>query len=410
MTSNVAPAEELELSVVIPCLNEERTLGICVEKALRAMRENGIRGEVIVSDNGSDDRSREIAVESGARVVPCPIRGYGAALQWGFKEATGKYVLFADADDSYDFLEIPKLLGKAREGNRYVMGTRLGGTVMPGAMPFLNQHLGTPVLTFILNFLFGTKISDCNSGMRCIERDLVLSLGLSSPGMEFASELIVKAAIAGVPIVEVPITLHPDKRGRPPHLRPWRDGWRHLRLLLWHAPDQTMTNPGVLMMLLGLSLVIPEVFGPVTIGSVRFDIHFMILGITLSMLGASATTMGLVVHAAMPDKGIRTSRLFGNVHEWFTFDRAVIVAVLALLLGLGCDGYVLAHWLGTARGALEPFHTRLSLFGLLWLALGFQLLLAGLLLGTTQTAIAKRLEATRSAPTPTRAADEIAGA
>ncbi len=400
MTSPSQAAEPLELSVVIPCLDEERTIAICIEKALRAMRENGIRGEVVVSDNGSQDRSREIAVETGARVVPCPIRGYGAALQWGFKEATGKYVLFADADDSYDFLELPKLLAKAREGNRYVMGTRLGGTILPGAMPFLNRHLGTPILTGILNFLFGTKISDCNSGMRCIERDLVLSLGLSSPGMEFASELIVKAAIAGVPIVEVPITLHPDKRGRPPHLRPWRDGWRHLRLLLWHAPDQTMTNPGLLLLLMGLLLVIPQVGGPLTLGPVRIDIHYMILGITLSMLGASATTMGLVVHAAMPGKGIRTSRFFGAVHEWFTFDRAVVVGVCAMLLGVACDGYVLGHWLSTHRGALEPFHTRLSLFGLLWLALGFQVLLAGILLGTTQTAIAVRLSAERTGLEP----------
>lgn len=389
---NSLPSDEIELSVVIPCLDEERTIAICVEKAMRAMRENGIVGEVVVSDNGSEDRSREIATEAGARIVPCPIRGYGAALQWGFKEARGKYVLFADADDSYDFLELPRLLAKAREGHRYVMGTRLGGTIMPGAMPFLNRHLGTPALTFILNFLFGTKITDCNSGMRCIERATVLSLGLSSTGMEFASELIVKAAIAGVPIVEVPITLHPDKRGRPPHLRPWRDGWRHLRLLLWHAPDQTMTNPGALLMLLGLMLVVPLVFGPVDVGPLHFDIHYMILGITLSMLGASATTMGLVVHAAMPDKGIRTSRLFRNVHEWFTFDRAVIGGVVVIGLGLVCDGYVLVQWLGSSRGALETFHTRLSLLGMLLLALGFQLLLAGVLLGTTQIAIAKRLE------------------
>lgn len=388
--------EEIELSVVIPCLDEERTIAICVEKALRAMREAGISGEVIVSDNGSEDRSREIATAAGARIVPCPVRGYGAALQWGFKEARGKYVLFADADDSYDFLELPRLLAKAREGHRYVMGTRLGGTILPGAMPTLNRHLGTPALTFILNRLFGTRITDCNSGMRCIERATVLSLGVSSTGMEFASELIVKAAIAGVPIVEVPITLHPDKRGRPPHLRPWRDGWRHLRLLLWHAPDQTMTNPGVLLMLLGLLLVVPQVFGPLVLGSLRLDIHYMILGITLSMLGASATTMGLVVHAAMPDKGIRTSRLFRNVHDWFTFDRAVILGVVVIGLGLFCDGYVLWHWLATARGALEAFHTRLSLLGMLLLGLGFQLLLAGLLLGTTQVAIAERLETKRS--------------
>lgn len=392
-TASIEDEGALELSVVIPCLNEEGTIAIVVDKALKTMREHGIRGEVVVSDNGSEDKSREIALAHGARVAPCPIRGYGAALQNGFQAARGRYVLMGDADDSYDFTEIPRFLEKVRQGNDYVMGTRLGGTIMPGAMPFLNRWLGTPVLTFVLNFLFGTKITDCNSGMRCISRELVLSLGLSSPGMEFASELIVKAAIAGVNIVEVPITLHVDKRGRPPHLRRWRDGWRHLRLLLWHAPDQTLTNPGFLVMLLGLLLSISQLFGPYRIFGYKLDIHYMVLGSTLAMLGASAMTMGLVVHATLGGRGLRTSRPWTRAHEWFTFDSAVIVGVLAFLAGVLADGWVLAKWASTHAGALTAFDTRLSLIGLTSVAIGFQIVLSAMLLGSTQVAIAPRLEA-----------------
>lgn len=390
------PAQPLELSVVIPCLNEERTIAIVIEKALRTMREHGIAGEVVVSDNGSTDASRAVSLAAGARVSPCPTRGYGAALQNGFQAARGRYVLMGDADDSYDFEEIPRFMEKVREGHVYVMGTRLGGTIMPGAMPFLNRWLGTPVLTFVLNFLFGTRITDCNSGMRCIARDTVLSLGLSSPGMEFASELIVKAAIAGVEIVEVPITLHVDKRDRPPHLRRWRDGWRHLRLLLWHAPDQTLTNPGFFALALGLTLAVTQLFGPFDLFGLRFDIHYMVLGLTLALLGSSAMTMGLVVHATLGGRGLRSSRVWSRAHEWFTFDSAVIVGVVAFLVGVVADASVLAKWATTHAGTLSPFDTRLSLIGLMSIAIGFQVTLSGMLLGSTQLAMAPRLSTSRS--------------
>jgi hypothetical protein len=208
--------------------------------------------------------------------------------------------------------------------------------------------------------------------------------------MEYASELIVKAAISNVPIVEVPITLHKDKRDRPPHLRPWRDGWRHLRLLLWHAPDQTMLNPGLVLLLLGLGLVLSQIAGPFTIGGVLFDIHYMILGLTLSMLGLSSATLGMAVHAIMPERKIKKSRLFGDTSRWFTFDHAAIGAALFLLAGFASDGYVLYHWIWTHRGELTPQHTRISLVGLLFIAVGFQLLLSGLLVGTARSAVAVR--------------------
>ena len=375
------PQQKLELSVVIPCLNEEKTITFCIEKALRAMKEHDIRGEVVVSDNGSTDGSIAISRAAGARVVACPTPGYGAAVKYGFENAWGDYVLMGDADDSYDFSELPRFIDKVREGHDYVMGTRLRGTIMPGAMPFLNRHLGTPVLTRILNWLFDTRITDCNSGMRCMKRERVLGLGLISPGMEFASELIVKAAKAGVKIVEVPITLHKDKRDRPPHLRPWRDGWRHLRLLLWYAPNKTMTQPGLALLGLGLALVVSQLFGPFTIGGVLFDFHYMILGLTLSQLGLSATSMGVAIYAVMPEP-----KRHSPLVDWLTFDKGVVLGAALFLGGLACDGYVLAHWLATHRGEITPGLTRLTLAGILLMAMGFQCILAGLLMGSALTA------------------------
>lgn len=379
--------DELEVSVVIPCLDEEKTITRCVEKAVRAMREAGIRGEVVVSDNGSRDRSVAVATEAGARVVHCPTRGYGAALQYGFAQARGRWCIMGDADDSYDFLEVPRFVEGLREGNPFVMGTRLKGRIMPGAMPTLNRHLGTPVLTFILNRLFGTHISDCNCGMRGIDRATFLRMGVTSPGMEFASEMIVKAAVFDVPIVEVPITLHKDGRDRPPHLRPWRDGWRHLRLLLWHAPDHTMTVPCAVMLALGLVLTGAELTGPRTIAGAYFDIHYMILGVTLSLVGLSGVSMGVAVHAIMPDHKLRKLKALASLKRAFTFDRAAVAAALLLAAGIACDGSVLVHWLATQRGPLTLAYTRLSLAGMLLLAAGFQVALLGLLVGAGRSAI-----------------------
>ncbi|MDW8282916.1 MAG: glycosyltransferase family 2 protein [Myxococcales bacterium] len=382
------PVPEPELSVVIPCLNEVRSVGHCIGRAREAMEREGIVGEVIVVDNGSSDGSIEAARAAGARVVHCSVRGYGAALQAGFAAATGRYVIMGDADGSYDFGELPRLLGRLRQGQRFVMGTRLRGTIVPGAMPLLNRYLGTPVLTALLNALFGTRISDCNCGLRGIERRTLLELGLRSAGMELASEMLIRAAIRGIPIDEVPITLHRDLRDRPPHLRPWRDGWRHLRLLLWFAPDHTMTLPGLGLLGLGLILVVSQLFGPFRIGGLLFDIHYMILGLTLSLLGLSALSMGVAVHAVMPEHTLRRTRILGSVHTWFTFDRAMLAAAALGLLGLVCDGLVLWHWLATGRGPLTPGYTRLTLLGLLLLAGGFQTALLALLVGSARSALA----------------------
>ena len=298
-----------------------------MQRAIAAMAEHGIKGEVVVSDNGSDDGAVEVANAAGAHVVSCPTRGYGAALAWGFDHARGRYLIMGDADESYDFSLLPRFVDTARAGSQFVMGSRLRGRIEPGAMPWLNQHLGTPVLTWILNRLFGTRISDCNCGMRGIDRTTFLTLGVTSPGMEFASEMIVKAAVDGVDITEVPIDFYKDRRDRPPHLRPLADGWRHLRLLLWHAPDQMMTVPGLLMLLLGLLLTISQLRGKVSLGFTNLDLHYMILGVTLALVGTSATTLGLVVGATMPAGRVKHVRLLMAAHRW---DRSIAPRCSAL--------------------------------------------------------------------------------
>ena len=375
----------LELSVVIPCLNEAQTIAVCIERARRAMADHGIDGEVVVSDNGSTDGSIDISTAAGARVVSCPTRGYGAALQWGFRHARGRYVLMGDADQSYDFALLPRFIEKVRSGSTFVIGSRLRGQIEPGAMPPLHRFLGTPVLTWVLNRLFGTRISDCNCGMRCVDRATFFTLGVVSPGMEFASEMIVKAAVMGVRIDEVPIDFFRDRRDRRPHLRPFRDGWRHLRLLLWHAPDQMMTLPGLVMLAVGLVLVFSQLRGPVSLGFTNLDIHYMILGITLSLVGVSAASLGLVVGATMPAGRVKLLPSLAAAHRWYSFDTAAVVAGALFCMGALIDGFVLGYWLYHDRGELTLVFTRLTLLGLLLIAMAVQIGFSALLLGASFT-------------------------
>jgi glycosyltransferase involved in cell wall biosynthesis len=388
----------LEVSVVIPCLNEGLTIRDCVRRALDAMRDQHIDGEVVVSDNGSTDDSIAIATAAGARVVSCPIKGYGAALSWGFRHARGSYLLMGDGDQSYDFALLPRFLEAARQGSRFVVGSRLRGRIEPGAMPPLHRYVGTPVLTWILNQLFGTSISDCNSGMRLIERQTFFSLGVVSTGMEFASEMLVKAAVVGVRITEVPIDFYRDRRDRRPHLRPFRDGWRHLRLLLWHAPDHMMTVPGLCMLIVGLVLSISQLKGPLSLGFTNLDIHYMILGVTLSLVGTSATSLGLVIGATMPAGRVKHVPLLAPAHRWYSFDRAAAMAGLLFLIGCLFDGYVLSYWLYHDRGTLTALYTRLTLFGLLLIAMAVQIGFSALLLGATFTGPGRMRRRTDVAP------------
>ena len=258
-----------ELSVVMPCLNEEKTLGICIEKALGCFRASGIVGEVIIADNGSTDRSCEIATELGARVVHVANKGYGSALQGGIAAAAGTYVIMGDADDSYDFSALDDFVASLREGTDLVMGNRFRGGIEPGAMPPLHRYLGNPVLSFIGRLFFPATTGDFHCGLRGFNRERILSLGLSCSGMEFASEMVVKASLAGFSIDEVPTKLHRDGRDRPPHLNSWRDGWRHLRFLLLFSPRWMFLYPGLGLLTIGVLLSTRLALGPLEIGDRR---------------------------------------------------------------------------------------------------------------------------------------------
>src|SRR6266705_5408525 len=283
----------VEVSVVIPCLNEANSLAFCVDKARAAFRASGLSGEVIVADNGSTDASTQVAEEHGARLVRVPERGYGAALRAGIAGTRGPFIIMGDADDSYDFTDVPKFVEKLREGNDIVMGNRFSGGIKPGAMPPLHKYFGNPGLTALLNTLFHAHIGDGYCGMRGFTRSVYDRLDLRSSGMEFALEMIIKSAQIGARMAEIPIVLWPDKRGRAPHLRSFRDGWRSLRFMLLYAPNWLFLLPGAALVLTGLALVLWLLPGPRQIfPHVVLDIHTMIFGVIFTLLGAQILSLG----------------------------------------------------------------------------------------------------------------------
>jgi len=307
----VDPTLPVEVSVVIPCLNEANSLAFCVDKAVSSFRASGLTGEVIVADNGSTDGSVQIAEEHGARVVHVPKRGYGAALSAGIAAARGPFIIMGDADDSYDFTEVPRFVEKLREGYDLVLGNRFRGGIKPGAMPPSHRYFGNPGLTALLNTLFHTRIGDGNCGMRGFTRLLYDRLDLRSTGMEFALEMIIKAAQIGARIAEIPIILWPDKRGRPPHLRSFRDGWRSLRFMLLYAPNWLFLLPGATLVVAGLSLVFWLLPGPRQISPhVTLDLHTMIFGVIFTLIGVQTLSIGafakLFSYAERFDRGAGT--------------------------------------------------------------------------------------------------------
>jgi len=361
-----------EFSVVIPCLNEAKTLPIVLGKAFSAFQRLGIQGEVVVSDNGSTDDSVKIAEKHGARVIHCPEKGYGNALIAGFKSAKGKYMIMGDADDSYNFEEIDGFVEYLRKDYDLVMGSRFKGHIQNGAMPWLHRYLGTPALTFLLNLFFGTKISDCNCGMRGISKTAFEKLHLEASGMEFASEMIIKAGILHLKIKEVPITLYKDKRDRKPHLNTWRDGWRHLKFMLLYAPNFLFIYPGVCAFILGSILTLPQFNGPFTFGPIYWDIHIMILGLTLSLVGVFIFQMGMII------------KLFSALQHYYVKDRLVlwlrklsmekqlVAGVLFVLVGLAIDAYIFWIWMG--RDFKNIFMPQKAIVSLYFLFIGVSLI------------------------------------
>jgi glycosyltransferase involved in cell wall biosynthesis len=359
MTSDVVPPShgdsELELTILMPCLNEAETVGRCVRKAQSFLQRYGVSGEVLVSDNGSQDGSPEIACRFGARVVNAPTRGYGAALIYGTLAARGKYVIMGDADESYDFAGLLPFLEQLRMGAELVVGNRFRGGIKPGAMPWMNRWIGTPVLSALGRLFFHSQVRDFNCGLRACTRDALQKLNLRTTGMEFASEMIVKAALLGLNVAEVPTTLSPAGRSRPPYLRPWRDGWRHLRSLLMYSPRWLFLYPGLAMIVIGLAgcgWLLPK---PGTIGSIGFDIHTLLYAFVAIELGAQfvAFAMFTKVFAISAELLPEDPRLY-RVLRYVTLETGLIVGSLLTLAGLGGSVLALSDWGRTSFGMLDP--------------------------------------------------------
>jgi len=379
-----APAEEkIELSIVMPCLNEAETIGVCVKKAKAFLVANGLSGEVLVADNGSTDGSQQIANALGARIVHVPSRGYGAALIGGIEAARGEFVAMGDADDSYDFGGLMPFVKQLREGADLVMGNRFHGGIAPGAMPPLHRYLGNPVLSFLGRIFFDIPVGDFHCGLRAFRRDSIQALGLTTPGMEFASEMVVKAAIEKLDIREVPTTLQPDGRSRPPHLRTWRDGWRHLRFLLIFAPKFLFLYPGVALALAGLVGVAGLVPGDVVIGGVSLGVHTMIFAAMAVLMGSQLIGLSVMARRYGAIAGMwPESGLMRRVRNWFTVERACIVGGLMLTGGIGGAIAATAIWASSGFGALDPAALmRLTIPSMLLGCLGLQMAVTAFFIG-----------------------------
>jgi len=375
---------EVELTILMPCLNEAETIGVCVEKAQRFLATSGTSGEVLVADNGSTDGSIEIAQSLGARVVAVTTKGYGAALSGGIAAARGKFVIMGDADDSYDLFNLGSFLDELRAGRDVVMGNRFRGGIEPGAMPVLHYYLGNPVLSFIGRLLFGIPVKDFHCGLRGFRRSAILGLDLKTTGMEFASEMVVRSALQGLNIGEVPTTLKPDGRSRAPHLKTWRDGWRHLKFLLMYSPKWLFFYPGFLLTGLGLLLGALLAFGPLRLArGLELDLSSFLAACLATIMGVQLITFGALARyyatvSGMLPLGPRSSYIL----RWCKTDRVVQVAVLLILCGSVLFVGSLLQWAKVGFGSLaNPLVPRLVAAGLSIVVIGIQTGFAGFLFG-----------------------------
>ena len=381
-TEPMTEPTEIEVSIVMPCLNEEESIRECIRMAREGLEGAGAVGEIVIADNGSTDGSQQIAREMGARVVDVPEKGYGAALMGGFEAARGRYVVMGDADGSYDFSSISPFVERLRAGDELVMGNRFEGGIEDGAMPFLNRYLGNPVLSFIGRLLFPSAIGDFHCGLRAFRRDIIGGLDLQSPGMEFASEMVVKATLNGLRISEVPTTLSPALRSRPPHLRPWRDGWRHLRFLFLFSPRWLFFYPGLALMLLGVGTMIALLPGTLVIFGTGFDVHTMVYASAMTVVGYQAILFAVFARIYAMTEGFLPAqpwlgRLIGRVNlETGLISGAVLIlgAVVLAIVAIGI-------WGGTGFNELDYKETlRLVIPSSTMLILGVQTVLASLFL------------------------------
>ncbi len=359
-----------DVSVIMPCLNEAATVATCVAKARAALASAGLTGEVVVADNGSDDGSPGLASAAGARVVPAPVRGYGAAYLAGLDAAAGKYLVLGDADDTYDFGAVPEFVAALKAGSDVVLGSRFRGRILPGAMPWLHRYVGNPALSGILSLFFGHRISDAHCGLRAMTRDAAERMRLKASGMEFASEMVAVALRRGLRVAEIPITYYP--RAGASKLRSFRDGWRHLRFMLLLSPTPLFLLPGlaaVAVGLLGLFTLLP---GPVRVGALVFDYHFMFVASALAILGVQLVFLGLAAKTyARGELPARGDRWLEFLDHWFTLERGLLVGLALAAAGLGANVWILISWLQAGRGRL--FAVPLALLGLSLIVVGAEI-------------------------------------
>lgn len=359
----------IEVSVIMPCLNEAATVARCVEKARAALDRAGLVGEVVVADNGSDDGSPALAAAAGARVVSATPRGYGAAYRAGLRAAGGAYLVLGDADDTYDFGEVPAFVTALKAGRDVVLGSRFKGRILPGAMPWLHRRVGNPVLSGVLSVFFGQRISDAHCGLRALTREAVERIGLRTSGMEFASEMVAIALRAGLKVGEIPITYYP-RQGRS-KLRSFRDGWRHLRFMLLLSPTPLFLVPGLAALALGLAGLLVLLPGPVTVSGLTFDFHFMFVASAMAILGVQLVVLGLAAktyaRAELRDRG---DRWLAFLEQRFSLERGILTGMAVFAAGLGINVWILVSWLASGRGDL--FAVRPALLGLTFVVAGIQ--------------------------------------
>ena len=377
---------DLDLTILMPCLNEAETLAICIRQAAQAIRDANLAGEVLVADNGSTDGSQAIALVEGARVVNVPTRGYGAALIAGIEAARGKYVMMADADASYHFEHLPRFLPPLDQGYDLVMGNRFAGVIEPGAMPPLHRYLGNPVLSAAGRIFFRIPVGDFHCGLRAFRRDRILALNLRTTGMEFASEMVVKASLAGLRITQVPTTLSPDGRSRPPHLRSWRDGWRHLRFLLLYSPRWLFLYPGACVFAVGFVLSLLLLPGPLPIhiggATHTLDVDTLTYALGLVLIGAHITVFAVSAKVFATQEGfLPRDPSFERLFQYLTLETGLLFGCLLLLIGAGIFGYALFLWHAAGFGNLSPTRMlRLTLPSAAAIMLGVEVIFASFFL------------------------------
>lgn len=378
MTNN----NEIELSIVMPCLNEAETLAICITKANTWLKNNNVKGEVVIGDNGSTDGSQEIAKNLGARVIDIPRKGYGSALMGAIEASYGKYVIMGDSDDSYDFGNLTLFVQELRNGYDLVMGNRFKGGVAKGAMPFLHRYLGNPVLSFIGRLFFGSKAGDFHCGLRGFRQDIVSLLNLQTTGMEFASEMVVKATIFDLKIAEVPTTLSPDGRSRPPHLRTWRDGWRHLRFLLLYSPKWLFLIPGIFLMLLGFIMGVFIIQGPVHLFNMYLDTNTLLYAAAFVITGFQAINFAIFTRTYAIQVGfLPQNQTLNKMYKYVNLESSLIVGLLVTALGIGGSVYSLMIWNKANFGYLDYSSIlRLVIPSVVCIIIGLQIVLSSFFL------------------------------